>query len=401
MISIYGIANSNLNKILIKLCFGKEDNINTNDLIILNLAIVDDRLSGEQLRVLPLLYTNINIFKYKELSDFAKSRIKSIYKHTFYRNNIILNKANKLQKLFEHSYFKNNNLIFIKGIPSVLFNNNLGCRPMADIDILVPYLLNNQYKALELFNNHYTIKSSSIRSITLLDKDNFEYDLHWLLNDWALKQVSIDKLLKYSKHIKYNNNIYNIPCIEHHLAIVLAHGVFSANLLYDARWVIDVLAILSYIKQNNINFNIDLFSDFINDFSATSVLYKYIQQLYKELPKDLNIDYDLLYKLNIKIKKSNFIINYLYVLKPVPNIPDIIKPNKTNWIKAVIKILVLNPIIIYKNNNYSFKNIYGSILSFPVRPIYIILFELLKKIVFKLPYVFFNIYTNKINTNPK
>ena len=70
-----------------------------------------------------------------------------MYKHTLYRNHLLLSKAidinNKL-KLFGFEP-----VIFIKGIPSILANKKyLGQRPMSDIDLLVPAFNNDFQKSI-------------------------------------------------------------------------------------------------------------------------------------------------------------------------------------------------------------------------------------------------------------
>ena len=73
MISFYGDANPELQRAIIDFCFcQKKDGVP-----IIDQAIINDSLSGEQLRMLPLIYTKSSIL---EFSTFSQSRIKGMYK---------------------------------------------------------------------------------------------------------------------------------------------------------------------------------------------------------------------------------------------------------------------------------------------------------------------------------
>lgn len=97
MISLFGEKNPTYLAALIEICFNT--NADNAHYTLIDQGIVNDDLSPEQYRVLPLLFNS----KIDNFSELSRSKIESSYKHTLYRNHILLNRAQKFQRLIIES----------------------------------------------------------------------------------------------------------------------------------------------------------------------------------------------------------------------------------------------------------------------------------------------------------
>jgi len=132
-------------------------------------------------RLLPLLYHNLSR---QSVEDELMPRLKGIYRKSWSKNQLLFYKTGKMLVFFHENRIKT---LVMKGIPlSILIYKNYAVRPMADMDILVPFsqarstveLLRNS--GWTLHNPHYLEFNLKYgRSATLIDKEDIELDLHW------------------------------------------------------------------------------------------------------------------------------------------------------------------------------------------------------------------------------
>lgn len=388
MISLYGASNPTLQRALIEICFSSSQS--SHNLALLDFAIKSDALSGEQLRVLPLIFLRASI---SGLSDFSQSRIRGIYKHTLYRNHLILDRAARIQAALVSAGFES--VLFLKGIPTVLRDpQSIGVRPMADLDILVPDLINHSKRALELFQTSgLTVKSGGIRSVTALDKDGFEYDLHWYLHDWALRSSTVQQLFAHSVNMTHREHVFAIPCIEHHLAHVMAHGVMEPTLTFDARWGIDALMILT----GNRGLNADRIVSFANKFSVPDAVHLAIDLILRETPESVQIDRQLLHGVSSRIRRTHRLIGWLYKRQPIPNLPAYVrKPvSRIEWFKAIFCFYILPLSEVCRYNDVPPLKALGSMFNFPPSTPFNTLVTLLRKTIFRLPYAVIGLWATR------
>ena len=299
-----------------------------------------------------------------------------MYKHTLYRNHLLLSKAidinNKL-KLFGFEP-----VIFIKGIPSILANKKyLGQRPMSDIDLLVPAFNNDFQKSIAFIKeNNYSIRSFGCKELTITDPKGTEYDIHWYLNNGALKKATAKKLFKHSTAISYQGSTLTLPCFEHRLALVILHGVFSSTLTYDARWVIDTLELLTEQQQ----LDADIFLDFICDFTLPAKIKYGIDLIVTHCPPELTINQKALIAISQRINAKNPFLDFFYDHKPRPNLEFIDNKKGSSWIKSGICTHIIEPVIIAKNNQVNLLEAIGLTVQFPPPS----LFNIIKLIVTKI-----------------
>jgi hypothetical protein len=132
-------------------------------------------------RTLPLLYQNL---QEQGISDELMPRLKGIYRKSWSKNQFLFFKTGRMLKFFEGHGIKT---LVMKGIPlSILFYKNFATRPMADMDLLIPF--SDARRAVELLQDagwklynpqylEFNLKYG--RSATFADSEKTELDLHW------------------------------------------------------------------------------------------------------------------------------------------------------------------------------------------------------------------------------
>lgn len=299
-----------------------------------------------------------------------------MYKHTLCRNYALLAKAVKFKKeLDAHGYKK---VVFLKGIAQILSEQkNFGQRPMADIDVLVPEFSDDFEKAMSFIKNGgYTIGSSGLREVSIINDKKAEFDIHWYLAHGALKKITISKIVDRAETINYRGTDMLVPCFEHQLAHVIVHGVLAPTLTYDARWVMDTIDLLT--KKQNIDTKV--FLDFVKDFSLPSKVKYGIDLIIENIKSETLIDKKALREISKKIEPSGTLLTYFYNQKPRPNIVFYEYKKQTSWIKRGICTHIIEPIIVAKCNRKSYLESFALSLKFPPTSLYQTLYLLFVKI---------------------
>jgi hypothetical protein len=375
VISYYGVSNPTLQKAIIDLCFYGDN----SGVHLIDEAIVSDTLSGEQLRMLPMVYLKSDLDNF---SMYARSRIKGMYKHTLCRNHSLLVSGAEFQKKVYAAGYKK--VIFLKGVAHLLYaKKNLGQRPMADIDILIPDFIEDIQKSMSFIEDEgYEIKSFGAREISVVDKNNNEFDIHWYLNHGALKKITVDKMLTKAVPITYLGNDILVPCYEHQLGHLFVHGVFAPTLTYDARWIIDIIDLLSF----NEKIDPDIFLDFIEDFTLPSKIKYAIDLILNNVSPELQFDRESLEKISGKIQSGNHLLEYFYNQKPRPNLPFFENKKKYSWIKSGICTHIIEPMIVARHNKVSFYRSLALTFGFPPPPLGKVFLLMIDKIYQRLFY---------------
>lgn len=281
-------------------------------------------------------------------------------------------------------------MIALKGLPTLAYiNQGLGARPMADVDILVPQLdrrLAEAHTMFEMMGFHLK-DLPTIRGMTLLSPENLELDIHWYLHDWALGNELVAAVDTHASENSFLAHSFRIPCVEHHLAHVLAHGVFSSNLRFDARWVFDFVAILQATQA----LSVERFAEFANQTHAPSCLREALESIANEMPDTISIDRQQLMELRSALISNSFFISWLYKQTPIPNTPEGLTVGlpKPNLLKGIFITYWLSPKILKQKLNIGFFKYFGVLYGLDESSKYKIFFSFVKKMLIKGPAILY------------
>ncbi len=198
------------------------------------------------LRLLPLAYQNV---KRLGIEDTILNRLKGIYRRAWSENQRIVYECGNVLRLFRDAGI---DTIVLKGIPlTIRVYENYAIRPMADMDILVPY--SRTAEAVELLKkknfileneNRLSHNLEYSRSIGFVDeKKEIEVDLHWRAISQA-KSLSLDHLhWKDALPLEINGLQTKSLCPTDELLLTIAHGM-RRNPEPPIRWVADAVMLM-------------------------------------------------------------------------------------------------------------------------------------------------------------
>lgn len=392
---IFGYANPALQKVLLELCFSDEainPTFRLPRLKMLDQALKDDVLSGEQLRVLPLLYRSISV---DGLSTESFAKVVGMYKHTFCRNNLLLSRLGQLQTQFNQADFAP--MIGLKGLPAIAYLHlGMGARPMADVDVLIPHLHERPEQAFAILEGSgFKLKGSGFRSVTMTSPDKLEFDLHWYVHDWALGQDLIDCIREYAKPQSLGSQSFLMPCVEHHLAHTIAHGVLTKTLMYEARWVFDTVAVLKRTEY----IDVDRFAEFANRVMAPQRIRDALFTLAMELPDNITVDRATLLRLHDAVSTNPKLVSWLYGQTPLPNLPVEQRRSspRIDLMKAMLVKLVWIPRYLRKQQRMSFLDYFRWFGAFPPRTQRNAFWHFIKMICLDGPRLLYRVLAPKIS----
>ena len=141
-----------------------------------------DRVDAGSYRLLPLLYANLRSLG--AVSEPLLEKLKGIYRHTWYKNNLLLHRTAGLLRSFSERDLE---VLVLKGAALLtLYYEDLGLRPMADIDILVRE--ERAGRAASLLQGqgwrsrrNFETQRRSRHNILFRDDGGQQLDLHWYL----------------------------------------------------------------------------------------------------------------------------------------------------------------------------------------------------------------------------
>lgn len=383
MVSIFGLTKQDNLRAFMEVCF----NPATNEIFYATLdeAITRDDLSGEQYRLLPLLYCRSDISKF---SEATRSKIASAYKHTLYRNHMMLERAHRFQTTLADAGFVPP--IFMKGLPYVLrTQDGVGSRPMADVDLLIPQLFLRAQDFSDLLSLHqFKEVGSGLRSMTTVSPEGFEFDIHWYLSEWALSQDLVNSLVFHSNQIQFRGVSYHVPCVEHQLVHTLGHGVLNPPLACDARWSIDVLAMLTEYK----NFDVEKTIEFANKFEARSKLKDGFMALYQQTPEGIGIDHLMLRNIANNIVSDNKIVRWVFNFKINPGVKKSKVPIRSLWFRHMVTCYLYSPFVLRFKNGLALSKSVRLSQSFKPVSLVFVMKSLAIKVARRLPFLVCNVW---------
>jgi len=186
-------------------------------------------------------------------------RLKSVYKKTWYLNQLFLQVAAQLIKKFQEQGIR---ILLFKGMGLILgYYPHPALRPMTDFDILVPRdrakqagdLLNSwgwrlvKGAKFPLFQAHSMV---IYNSWGFTNESGYHCDLHWSVMMHNSFPHADDKFWANASIIKFNNVEALTLSPEDHLLQVLEHGVYWSR-TPPIRWVADTFFILKSARNFN------------------------------------------------------------------------------------------------------------------------------------------------------
>lgn len=366
---VFGLANPTLQKVLLELCFSDQvvnPEFRQPRIQALDQALKHDVLSGEQLRILPLLYRLTRLTPLDGMSAESMTKMLGMYKHTLCRNNLMLHRLSQVQAELAKAGFAP--MIGLKGLPSISYlQEGMGARPMADIDVLVPHLHERPQQVLDiLFGMGYKIKGQGFRSLTAISRENLELDLHWYAHDWAVGQDLVDLISQHSRPHSFDSHSFLIPCVEHHLAHTMAHGVLTKTLTFDARWVFDTVAVLRRVRGAEFILP-ERFAEFVNRVAAPQRVRDALAALANDLPVDVDVDRELLWQLHDSVHTNTKFVSWLYNQTPTPSIglANLTPTPRLDRLKSLLITYLWLPIYLRRRQGVKFLTYIAWLNDFP------------------------------------
>ena len=181
-----------------------------------------------------------------------------------------------------------------------------------------------------------------------------------------------------------------IPCLEHHLAHTLSHGLFTRTLKFDARWVFDFVAVYLTAKATTKDINIERFAEFANSVSAPQLIREGLDALCLDLPSSIDINRQGLLELKNAVQTNSRFVSWLYKQTPIPNL-TVKHPahgRRLDFFKQLMVVYWWTPRQVKTKSQVSFFNYYCWLVDFPPpsKPRSFILW--MKKIINRTPSFF-------------
>ncbi|MDD5344748.1 MAG: nucleotidyltransferase family protein [Smithella sp.] len=211
----------------------------------------EEHLDQGSFRLLPLIYTNLHKHG---VDDPAMGMLKGIYRKAWSKNQTLFHEMAKVVEYLQYAGIKT---MLLKGASlSLLYYKNNGARPMADIDVLVPFKQARQ--ACELLQKAgWTsilplseldfIFGHAVQLKNSLDK---EFDLHWRPFNSCCDEYEKD-FWNGAMPVKMANVNSLAPNPTNMLFHVIIHGM-AWNPVPSIRWIADAITLI-----NSDDFTID------------------------------------------------------------------------------------------------------------------------------------------------
>jgi hypothetical protein len=211
----------------------------------------EEHLDQGSFRLLPLIYTNLHKHG---VDDPAMGMLRGIYRKAWSKNQTLFHEMAKVVEYLQHAGIKT---MLLKGASLwLLYYKNNGARPMADIDVLVPFKQVRQ--ACELLQKAGWTSPLPLseldltfgHAVQLNNSVNQEFDLHWHPFNSCCDEYEKD-FWDGAIPVKMANVNSLAPNPTNMLFHVIIHGM-AWNPVPSIRWVADAITLI-----NSDNFAID------------------------------------------------------------------------------------------------------------------------------------------------
>lgn len=201
-------------------------------------------------RTLPLLYLNL---LNQQVEDDLMPKLKGIYRKSWMTNHMLFAKAGKILDFFAGNGIPT---MILKGIPlTILVYKNHAVRPMADIDLLVPFSLavpaidllrNNGWKLHEPEHLEHSLKYG--RSATFSDSESTELDLHWHPVFEMHDSITDNDFWDSAVELSVAGRTTRCFCATDQLFHIIVHGL-RYNPEPPVRWIADACTLMRAEKD--------------------------------------------------------------------------------------------------------------------------------------------------------
>lgn len=208
----------------------------------------EDALDNGSFRLLPLLYTNL---QKQGVDDPSMGKLKGIYRQAWSKNQTLFHEMAGVIKYLQSAGIRT---MLLKGAGmSLLYYKNNGARPMADIDVLVPWEQARLAQSL-LYRAGWTAPVPFVETdlhyghaIQLNHSTHGEFDLHWrplhgFRNRYAedfwssalpVKMIDVDTLAPNPTDMLFHAIIHGVPW----------------NPVPSIRWIADAMTLINSPDQ--------------------------------------------------------------------------------------------------------------------------------------------------------
>ncbi len=210
-----------------------------------------DTVDGASHRLLPLLYKNLiaRQVKHKELP-----RLKGIHRYFWCKNQILMRRLSEILTLFRDHGLK---VMVLKGVPLALnYYADIGLRPMADFDVLIPVaqamqgcdlLLSHEWYVKPEFEGIPNIARLNVNdrhAVGFSNQDGIECDLHWHVLQDCCWDCADDPFWQHAEEGNLDGTKIYFPSPTDLLFHTCIHGA-AYNPMASFRWVADAVMILN------------------------------------------------------------------------------------------------------------------------------------------------------------
>jgi len=210
----------------------------------LKLIDLDDDFDPGTFRLLPMMYFNL---REHGVVHPLMSRLKGVYRLTWYKNNKLFSDMGPVVKALHGAGIP---IMLLKGVPlAQSYYRNVGLRPMADIDVLVP--TSHAETAIEVMASfpysRYAEPSPDFlkyrHAMQYKSAAQGEMDLHWHALCECHQKGADDFFWAKARPFLFNGVPCEIPDSTRMLFHTVIHG-FRWNEDPPIRWVADAMVIL-------------------------------------------------------------------------------------------------------------------------------------------------------------
>ncbi len=200
-------------------------------------ASVDLRSLDEgSVRLLPALYAKL---KAAGLDHAWLAIMRGWYRRSLYRNRLIVHRG---LDLAERLAARGAASLLLKGCPLLaLYYGDAGVRPMGDFDLMIEESVSRR-DVEAILEGHARIRNRSLHADTYVDRDGFEYDLHWYLTAELAVKGQSRGFWNRARDVTVEGRRYRTLSAEDHLFHALIHGMRVSD-VPPLRWIVDAAAI--------------------------------------------------------------------------------------------------------------------------------------------------------------
>jgi Uncharacterised nucleotidyltransferase len=204
-------------------------------------ASVDlQNLDAGSVRLLPSLYLRLNE---AGIDHPWLAIMRGWYRRSLYRNRLIIHRGLDLVQMLESRGVPT---LLLKGCPLIaLYYKDPGSRPMGDFDLLIDESHDRgEVETILAEGGQARLRSRSLHADTYVDRDGFEYDLHWYLVPELAVAGQSHALWTRARDVVIEGRRLRTLGSEDHLFHAIVHGMRISD-VPPMRWIVDVATITS------------------------------------------------------------------------------------------------------------------------------------------------------------